>query len=251
MLAAAWGHVPDASAETIVVVRHGDRDRSKPDQPLLPAGENRARAVGGLLHDERLDHVFFTRDETEKPKDWLRMCQTAQGICAGLAGSGGGSEGVGGARETEPSARLKPEPMPRFGDEGAPLAQWLLGEDGKSHPHVGADDHLDVVVLHHEAIPGLVDQLVSPDDPRQGPHVKVGREDYDNVFILSREKGEKKFSLVRLSLTPPPAAAPAATQPAPGCEAGLAPGEGGEAGRGGEGKAGGDEARCEKKDAAK
>ena len=84
-----------------------------------------------------------------------------------------------------------------------------------------------MVVLHHEEIPGLLDQLVSPDDPKEGPHVKIGRDDYDNVFILTREHGEggekgnarKRYSLVRLSFNPPAASSPASTQPAGGCEA--------------------------------
>ena len=58
--------------ETLVVVRHADRDRSKPKQPLLPAGENRAREVGRLLHDERVDHIFYSRGEDEGPSEWLR-----------------------------------------------------------------------------------------------------------------------------------------------------------------------------------
>lgn len=216
-------------AETIVVVRHADRDRSKPEQPLLPAGENRARELGRLLHNDPVDHIFFSRGEGEGPSEWLRMCQTAQGIYAGLGGNraerGAERGAVAGANGTP-----RPEPIPRFTGDGAALRQWLLGEDGKQHPHAEASGHTYVLVLHHEDIPDLVDQLVSPADPKDGPHVKIGRDDYDNVFILTRVKGKKdnkkKFALFRLSFTPPPPTQPAATQPAGGCEAPAPPGGG-------------------------
>jgi hypothetical protein len=96
MAGPAWG-------ETIIIVRHADRDRNLPDQPLLPAGENRSRWIGRLLGFQRIDHIFYAR----------------------------------------------------------------------------------------------------------------GKDDYNNIYILPRQTGEEKFTLIRLNFTPPPSTRPADLLPAP------------------------------------
>jgi hypothetical protein len=199
----------DYKGETIIVVRHGDRDRASADQRLLPEGENRSREIGKMLRHQRIDLIFYTRDakeEPEEPEDWVRCCQTAEAIRAGFESAGG-------------ATGIKPQAMPRLDeDKGELLVQWLMGKAGTDHPHVAPTDHAAVLVMHHEEIRDLVDCLTNPADPKSGPHIDVAREDYDNVFVLTRTSGEEKFSLVRLAVTPAPAAQPAATQPADGCE---------------------------------
>jgi hypothetical protein len=184
--------------ETIVVIRHGDRDRSAPDNPLLPAGENRSRWIGRLLQFQQVDHIYYARNEDEKPRTWLRVFQTADGIYAGLAGTG-----------DTPAA--KPAAMP----DGEDSASWLM-----SGGHIAPTDHVDIVVLHHEQIPNLVNKLIGPDQP---PIPEIDKDDYNNVYILTRQNKDEKFTLVRLSLTPPPATQPSDSLPASasGPDAGL------------------------------
>jgi hypothetical protein len=180
-------------AQTIIVVRHADRDRTTKHNPLLPEGENRSRWIGRLLIFQHVDHIFYARGEDEKKGKWLRVFQTAQGIYAGLSAAG-----------SAPAAA--PQAMP---DDDSAFA-WLLGAGGTGG-HVQPTDHVDIVVLHHEQIPALVNQMIAADQPQVAD---IDQDDYNNVFILTRQKQDEKFTLIRLSFTPPPATQPADTQPA-------------------------------------
>lgn len=177
------------SGETIVVVRHADRDRSTRDNPLLPEGENRARWIGRLFKYDQIDHIYYARNDDQTPRTWLRVFQTADAIYAALAGAG------------NPPAS-KPAPMP----DGEDAFNWLSTAN-----HTDAADHVDIVVLHHEQIPTLVNKMIGPDQP---PVPDIDKDDYDNVYILTRQNKDQKFTLIHLSFTPPPATQPSDTQPA-------------------------------------
>jgi hypothetical protein len=66
--------------------------------------------------------------------------------------------------------------------------------------------------MHHPDIPPLINSLLAPG---QRQVQAIDKNDYNDIFILTRQTPSEKFTLIRLNFTPPPAMEPGDLQPAP------------------------------------
>ena len=161
-----------AGAETIVLTRHAEKDKTGEDK-LTEEGWARARALGQLLRASGVTRILY--------KDsFVRLRETAEGIGTAF-----------------PNVKLEP----LKGDDAATLVPQLTEGERRVTPA----DRVVVVVVQQGDLGMVVRRLMSLNrsgPPPEGP--KVG-EEYDNLFILARDGVDQPFTLVHLKFAVPAA----------------------------------------------
>jgi hypothetical protein len=174
----AGGMCGMARAETIIVIRHGDRD----GLVLNEEGKARCEWLGLLFKSTfaRIDHIFWVFPGDKPDSDDDRLEKTAEGISNEILPGG---------------------PIPTDFVKGAKLSDWLVGFkklDDSIHP--GED--VNIVILHHPDIPGLVNSLTDGHPGIDKSEFNKPNE-YDNIFILTRKTTKDPFTLLHLHFDPP------------------------------------------------
>ena len=167
-----------ALAQTVFVVRHGETDQSEAkDNPLLPAGEERAKVLAETLQSLGVNKIYVS--------DNLRTQQTARPLAERLG--------------VKPDASI----LTHNHDAGDLEAMKKLVEvlNGKET----AESDVVLVVYHSSLVPELLRRC--PAQAKDIPDKKELKAVNNDLFVLSRTKtAPQQWTMVRLKYDKPQAA---------------------------------------------